>query len=237
MRKDKSYFHFKQFSIDHSRCSMKVGTDGVVLGAWVNVEGAARVLDVGTGSGLIALMLAQRCGPDTLIDAVELCEADAQQAQENVRVSRWPAKVKIYATAVQQFHPASRYDLIVSNPPFFMNSHLPPLKSREQVRHTSTLPFEELLSSVVRLLTEDGRCSVILPPAEGTLFTRMANQYGLFCTRRWEFYARAHKPAERLLLEFAKADAKMEEGRLIMFDGDDWSDDYKRLTSDFYLRL
>src|SRR4051812_9922250 len=111
-------FQFKQFKVNDDRCAMKVGTDGVLLGAWVNVTGAKTILDIGTGSGLIALILAQRTKAETIIDAVEIGEDDSQQANENVSNSPWPGKIEICQAAIQDFKSNHLYDLIVSNPPF-----------------------------------------------------------------------------------------------------------------------
>ena len=116
MSKSGSHFHFKQFSVRHDRSTMKVGTDGVLLGAWVNVDDSKRILDIGTGSGVIALMLAQRTTSDVLIDAVEVESDDAAQAKENVLQSPWPRRIDVHHTPIQNFHSDECYDLIVSQP-------------------------------------------------------------------------------------------------------------------------
>src|SRR5687767_8887834 len=119
-------FQFKQFSVAHDRSTHKIGTDGVLLGAWVDVRNAHSILDIGTGTGVIALMLAQRCAGDTCIDAVEMEKEDAAQAKENVARSPWPQKVNVVHAMIQAYTPKAEYDLIVSNPPYFINSFLSP---------------------------------------------------------------------------------------------------------------
>lgn len=239
MAKSGTHFHFKQFSVAHDRCTMKVGTDGVLLGAWAVVENAKTILDIGTGSGVIALMLAQRTPPDALIHAVELEQNDAQQAHENVVHSPWPDKVKIFPAAIQQFAGEARYDLIVSNPPYFINSQEPPDKRRLQTRHTVMLSFTELLGAATRLLKPAGSFQVILPYTEGLQFIELASQHGLYCTRQWSFRTRQAKPVERWLLAFARIPvAPIDTGEILLYSYDTvWDDSYTNLTRDFYLNM
>ncbi len=239
MAKSGTHFHFKQFSIAHDRCTMKVGTDGVLLGAWASIDNAKTILDIGTGSGVIALMLAQRTPADALIHAVELEQSDAQQAQENVAHSPWPDKVKIFPSAIQQFAGDALYDLIVSNPPYFINSQEPPDKRRLQTRHTVMLSFAELLSAVTRLLKPEGTFQVILPYTEGLQFIDLASQHNLYCTRQWSFRTRATKPVERLLLAFARIPARNRDtGEVLLYSHNTvWDDSYTNLTRDFYLNM
>lgn len=231
-------FRFKQFSLEDNRCAMKVGTDAVLLGAWVNVEGASRILDVGTGCGIIALMLAQRTANDVMIEGIEVERTDAEQAQENTNHSPWATRVTIHSVALQDFQSPAQFDLIVSNPPYFINSQLPPTAHRAQARHTQTLSFEELIYHSLRLLNANGRLAVILPFEEGNLFQSLAEQQGLFPTSRLAFYSRQGKPQERWLLEFSKIKLPIKEEQLILHgEGESWSDDYQNLTRAFYLKL
>src|SRR5579859_709466 len=131
---------------------MKVGTDAVLLGAWVSVAGAKRILDIGTGCGVIALMLAQRTNDDAIINAVEIEAADARQAKDNVLKSPWLKKVTVHQKAIQAFDIGERFDLIVSNPPYYVNSLLPPARARAQARHGKSLTAEELIDQSLRLL-------------------------------------------------------------------------------------
>lgn len=232
-------FQFKKFSIAQDRCTHKVGTDGVLLGAWVHLcETDRSILDIGTGSGLIAIMLAQRASPEAHIDAVELEAQDVYQARENVRRSPWPEKVHIHHTPLQQFFPGKQYDLVVSNPPYFVRSLLPPDEKRTRARHAHALSFSELIENTTRLLAPGGRLGVILPYAEGREFVVIALHFGLFILRQAVFRSRAHKSPERLLMEFSRE--KQDAGQLceiLLYEaGDQWSAGYKSLTGDFYLR-
>jgi tRNA1Val (adenine37-N6)-methyltransferase len=231
-------FHFKQFSIAQGGSAHKVGTDGVLLGAWVNIRETDRqLLDVGTGSGLIALMLAQRTHPESRIDAVEIQERDARQARENIQHSPWPQKINVHEVAIQEFLPEKKYDLIVSNPPYFEKSLLPPEKKRVGARHTQLLPFQDLLSTTSRLLKKQGRLALILPPVEGMRFLELAVNFHLIPIRKTSFRSRIDKPVERLLLELAFDTGMEPSTEIILYSsGEEWSEDYKDLTREFYLR-
>jgi tRNA1Val (adenine37-N6)-methyltransferase len=205
---------------------MKVGTDAVLLGAWVSVGNVKNILDAGTGCGVIALMLAQRS--NAIIDAIDIDKNSAEQASGNFRNSPFSGRLHAHHTTLQEFK--GKYDLIVSNPPFFSNSLLPPTGARQIARHTETLSYDDLLKA-----TTD-RLAVILPTYEGNLFREKAKAYGLFCNRSTSFYSRNGKPQERWLFEFSFAVSKEIRETLILY-GDDgkWSNDYVRLTESFYL--
>lgn len=236
--KSGSHFHFKQFSIAHDKSTHKVGTDGVLLGAWVNLIDVQRILEVGTGTGVISLMLAQRTSDSVTIDAVEIEEDDAIQAAENVRTSPWPEKIKIHHKAIQDFSSGKKYDLIVTNPPFFVNSWQPPQKKRSQARHAEQLTFEELLELSTKFLVDRGRLAVILPYQEGLKFIEQAAQFGLFCNRQCAFQSRDHKPIERWLLEFSRYPLEIQKESLVLYgQNDQWSGEYVRLTREFYLNI
>jgi tRNA1Val (adenine37-N6)-methyltransferase len=231
-------FHFKQFSVKQARSSHKVGTDGVLLGAWVNVEGVQHVLDVGTGSGVIALILAQRTSPNSKIQAVEIEETDVEQAKENILNSPWPDKVEVFHSSIQQFQNTLKYDLIVSNPPYFQNSWLPPEKNRSTARHTHELSFDDLLQSASRLLSEAGRLAIILPYTEAMDLIARARLYYLNVLRQLHFRSRSHKPVERILVELHRGPANNHIESLVLHsEHDKWSDEYRDLTKDFYLKL
>lgn len=229
-------FRFKQFDIHHDRCAMKVGTDGVLLGAWTHIQTPRRVLDIGTGTGVIALMLAQRTASDVIIDAVELDTIAASQARDNVLQSPWPAKVHVHPVSIQAFGYDVGYDVIVSNPPFFNNSLKPADHARAQTRHTDTLPFSDLLQAVKRLLHPQGKFSIIIPATEGVNLIREAFEVGLYCTRRCQVFTRPDKPVERLLLELGHASHPEEITELVLHEsGNQRSAAYAALTADFYL--
>jgi tRNA1Val (adenine37-N6)-methyltransferase len=214
---------------------MKVGTDAVMLGAWAMIGNEKRILDVGTGSGVIALMLAQRSRAETRVDAVELRKEDALQALENRNNSPWPEKIFIIPTGIQEHHPDYHYDHIVCNPPFFSKSLLPPTEHRSQARHDATLTSAELLSAVVRLLSPAGKFSLILPPPESEVFTQKANLSGLFLHRLTRFFTRPGKPQERSLMEFGFALQPADEDEMVLYaSGNRRTEKYRELTGEFY---
>jgi tRNA1Val (adenine37-N6)-methyltransferase len=232
-------FQFKKFTISQEGATHKVGTDGVLLGAWVNVNNCKSILEIGTGSGVIALMLAQRGGEGVKIEALEIQHEDAVQAKKNVANSRWCNQIKVHEIAAQKFSPGVDYDLIVSNPPFFTNSMLPPGDKRIKVRHTESLSFDDLLATARRFLKVDGRFAVILPTAESRLFKDIAfTKYQLFCIRQCEFRTRVDKPVERLLMEFSRDGKPTVKEELLLYNEDnEWSEQYQKLTADFYLKF
>lgn len=234
----KSHFRFKQFTVAHDRSTMKVGTDAVLIGAWTNVDNATTVLDIGTGCGIIALMLAQRTANSAHIHAVELDHESFIQAGENFINSPWPERLFVHHTSIQTFEPSLKYDLIISNPPFFNKSLQPPDERRGYARHTSSLSFSDLIRAVDRLLTSEGRFNVILPFHEGLEFMSLAETSRFVCTRQWKVKSKDHKPWERWLMEFRrnadKADI-IEYGEIVISGNDGhWSDDYIRMTKEFY---
>ncbi|HEY0654758.1 MAG TPA: methyltransferase [Chryseosolibacter sp.] len=230
-------FHFKQFTISHDQSSHKVGTDGVLLGAWVDISDAHRILDIGTGSGVIAIMLAQRTGAEAKIDAVELQEHDAVQAGLNVKKCPWSEKITVIHSAIQGFQPSHLYDLIVSNPPFFINSWLPPDESRSKARHAGDLSFPTLLQSAARLLSFEGKFAVVLPFTEANQFIELAKEFGLHLHRRMSFRSRQDKPVERLLIEFSRKPVDVKTEELVLYATDEeWTEEYRALTRDFYLK-
>ncbi|HEX8041030.1 MAG TPA: methyltransferase [Chryseosolibacter sp.] len=232
-------FQFKQFSVAQDLCTHKVGTDGVLLGAWVRVFRDDRhVLDVGTGSGLIALMLAQRSCGHAAVDAIDIEESDVIQAEGNVLRSPWKEKITVRHTALQHFFPEKKYDLIVANPPFFTAGVLPPAKRRSQARHTHSLPPADLLKHATRLLKTSARLGVILPFLEALTFIDLARSFGLALLRKTSVRSRPYKPVERILVELGFDGQPEAENELtIHHEGNRWSQEYIDLTRDFYLKL
>ncbi len=231
-------FRFKQFEVCHGGCAMKVGTDGVLLGAWCRVYGVkSKVLDVGTGSGLIALMLAQRFA-DAQIDAIDIDPAAINQAEENFARSPWYNRLICKQIALQDLAQSGcLYDAIVSNPPYFINSLKNPNIQRQTARHTDTLSYEELLNASKILLQEDGSLSLILPAeAEEDILT-LAAKTGFFPTRLVHVYSKPGKPVKRLLIELRKRKGlPCEQSQFyIESDSSPRSDEYTALTKDFYL--
>lgn len=217
---------------------MKVGTDGVLLGAWVNVQGKSNLLDIGTGCGVIALMLAQRTERNARIDAIDISEKDFHQAQKNFLSSPWKDRLTAYHSALQNFNPSKRYDCIVSNPPFFSNSLEPTDERRKKVRHTTTLTFEELILSSIRLMKPDGSLNLILPVKEGNRFIEIAVAQGLYCNRTTYFRTRRGKPVERILMELSFIKTIINSSEMLLYEeGKTPSAEYRSLTGDFYLNF
>lgn len=232
-------FRFKQFTIRQDRCPMKVGTDGVLLGAWVSTSAADRwVLDIGTGTGLIALMLAQRL-PGACIAGVDI--DSVEQARENAAASPWGDRLTFHTCAVQAFYDAP-FDLIVSNPPFFVDSLTCPDAGRTAARHAVHLTFEELCDAVLRLLTPAGRFALILPMQEAGRFLEVCAGR-LQPVRRTDVRTTPRHPAKRSLLELmrpaAAAAAGFERTELIIGTGEHecYTPEYRALTRDFYLKF
>ena len=231
-------FRFKQFHIEDSQCAMKVGTDGVLLGAWAPTTNdplsITHILDIGTGSGLIARMLMQRC-PEANIEGIDIDEAAVQQAREN--------GVNAYCSSLQEWQPEKKYDLIVSNPPYFQNSLKNPDASRKTARHTDTLSYNELLQHSARLLTENGLLALILPAEAENEVRQLAAAKNLFPVRVTRVYSKESKPARRVLMAFEKSTTSrrplvidFKEDTLILEDDKGGrSRPYQDLCRDFYL--
>jgi tRNA1Val (adenine37-N6)-methyltransferase len=238
-QKDKQ-FHFKKFSVRHDRSGMKVGTDGVLLGAWADVSQATHILDIGTGTGVIALMLAQRTQPFVKIEAIEIDKHAFEDVKENFISSPWSDRLMLHHGSVQDFTPTKQFDLIVSNPPYFQSSFKPANAKRVVARHTENLSFLDLLQASKRHLSEKGALNVVLPYTEGLQFISLASQNGFHCSRKWSFKSREDKPVERLLLEFLKNPTATKIGQLVLYNAskdEEWSEEYCKLTKEFYLKL
>jgi tRNA1Val (adenine37-N6)-methyltransferase len=235
-------FRFKQFTIFQDRTPMKVGTDGILLGAWADTVQAENILDIGAGSGLIGLMVAQR-NASAKITAVEIDETAYLEAKDNIQKSPWSDRVFIEHVSVQEFTRETHesFGAIISNPPFFTGGTFSYSQERNNVRHTVKLPHGELLMSVRRLLKPGGKFSLILPYLEGLRFCELAETYNLYCSRSQEVLPKADRPVERLLMEFTKEkpDHCREEPQLVIQKGgvNEWTDDFKKLTGDFYLNM
>ncbi|MFC2096527.1 tRNA1(Val) (adenine(37)-N6)-methyltransferase [Bacteroidota bacterium] len=231
------YFKFKQFTISQDKCAMKVGTDGVLLGAWANWANAENVLDIGAGTGLIALMIAQRSNAH--IDAIEIDEEACKQAKENVKNSPWNNSINIINQSFQEFSESvnKKYDLIISNPPYFQDSLFAPDKKRTDARHNSNLKLEDLIQGSENLLNDNGIISIILPYLEGNMFILKASEMGLYCIRQTNVLPKPNREPKRLLLEFRKEKMPLVEQELIieLNKRHEYSEAYRNLTKDFYL--
>ena len=231
------FFAFKQFTIHHDRCAMKVGTDGVLLGAWVNLSNSHRILDIGTGTGLIALMMAQRCN-DSNITAIDIDTEAVSQANENIQASPWKDRVIAIQQDIRSFHPNKSFDTIVSNPPYFINSLKSSDTQRNTARHTDTLSAEDLIRKTADLLTEDGYFSIILPTEQIEELIQISERVGLYPSRRTHVITRPGLMPKRTLMEFCKRETPFPTNQLVIeLDRHVYSEEYIALTRDFYLKM
>ena len=231
------FFTFKQFTIRHDRCAMKVGTDGVLLGAWTDVSHSCRILDIGTGTGLIALMLAQRC-PQASITAIDIDAEAVEQAHENILSSPWKDRVEVLLQDICTFPANQQFDSIVSNPPYFIDSLKCPDSQRNTARHTDTLDAKRLLESVARLLSDNGRFSIILPAEQTDLLIQSAYTQGLYPSRQTAVITRPGLSPKRILMEFQKKKEAFHPDELIIeLERLVYSVGFIALTKDFYLRM
>ena len=253
--KDNSIFHFKQFSVSHSRSSMKIGVDSVLIGAWANVDGKM-ILDVGTGCGIIALMLAQR-NPQARIEAIDIDEASVKEADENFFNSKWRSRLKATVISFTEFIKSrnDKFDLIISNPPYYDSGITEFNSSRVIARHQNTLSPSVILKEVAPILKDDGRVAMIFP---SELFEKIkveAERNGFNVTRIARVRRTPVLPYKRVLIEFMREDAFLEgEGmttnnknvdnqvlkweEITMFETEDSpTEEYQKMTHDFYLKF
>lgn len=233
-------FRFKKFSVRNEDSAMKVGTDGVLLGAWCDVEGAIRILDVGTGTGLISLMLAQRQS-EAIIDAIEIDDGAYREAVYNFNESVWRKRFNAINEDFNEYLRVStkKYDLIVSNPPFFTNGVLPPDKNRMHARHCMSLTFENLIIGASKLLTEDGRISIITPFDSKETIENIADDCGLKIKKLTIVYPKVDSAPKRLLWELSTTECDIIETSLVIEHGErhNYTDEYISLTKDFYINM
>lgn len=232
-----SYFNFKRFTINQDRCAMKVGTDGVLLGAWAMVGNEeCSILDIGTGSGVVALIVAQR-NENAIIDAIDIDAEAVEQAADNFELSPWGNRLSAQCSPLQEYNPSKKYKYIISNPPYFINS-LKADGGRAVARHTDTLSYDDLIEGVLRLLDENGVFTAIFPYVESNIFVALAASKGLFCNKRLEVKGAANKSVKRVLLCLSRN--RIEDlpiDTLIIENGERhiYTPKYIELTKDFYL--
>jgi tRNA1Val (adenine37-N6)-methyltransferase len=233
-----SYFKFKQFAIFQDRTPFKVGTDGVILGASADLSCVNRILDAGTGTGLIALMLAQRC--DAEIVAIEPDRDSFLQASENIRQSKWSSRINIENCSLQEYSSGDQlFDLIVTNPPYFIDSLRNPDHAKAGARHNVHLGNSDILQGASRLLCREGRLQLILPRVEGNLFIAEAAGYGFYCNSILKIRPLPTADIRRMVIGFSRTRTVVKESFLTIEKGPrhDFTEDYINLTKDFYLKF
>jgi tRNA1Val (adenine37-N6)-methyltransferase len=230
------FFVFKEFEVKQSKAAMKVGTDAVLLGAWCQFPSNGNILDIGTGTGIIAMMAAQRSC--SVIDAVEIDEEACSEASGNFQNSKWGSRINLYPISFQKYilQTSKKYDVIVSNPPYFSNSIQASSESRTMARHTCNLTFEELADGIASLLKGEGSFAIILPFIESGNFNCIAKRYGLYPERITSVQTTSTKPAKRILMQFGLHKITPTEDTLIIENEDhSYSVKYRNLTKNFYL--
>lgn len=233
-------FNFKEFSVKQDKTAMKIGTDGVLLGAWTSInQSPYSILDIGTGTGLIALQLAQRSSAG-LIDAVEIDNNAFEQTVENFELSNWSDRLYCYHASLSEFvdEIEDKYDLIVSNPPFYTDNYKSDNDSRNKARFTDSLSFEELTKSASSLLSENGIFSVIIPFKEENKFIELAKNHNLFPNRICRVKGNIESNIKRSLMEFTFTKKEITLTSLIIeIDRHQYTEEYKSLVKDFYLKM
>ncbi|MFM1878897.1 MAG: hypothetical protein RLZZ241_1763 [Bacteroidota bacterium] len=238
--KGSGLFRFKEFHIEQNRAAMKVGTDGVLLGAWASIDhNPQTILDIGAGTGLIALMLAQR-SEALQIDAVEIEPSAFETCTRNFEASPWCDRLFCYHAEASEFAEefGPDYDLIVSNPPFHLERVVSPHAGRDLARRQDFLPFEKLIYAVAQLLAPNGRFEVIIPFQGEEDFLNKANRFGLFPCRITRIKGNASSPVKRSLISLQREAQNLQSDELILEkDRNVYTEAYIALTREFYLKM
>lgn len=229
-------FNFKRFHVFHDKSSMKVGTDAVLLASLVEMSDYKEILDIGSGSGVISLICAQKSV--AYISAIDIDANSVEQANENFELSRWNNRLKASEISLQEFAKSAntKFGLLISNPPFFENALKSPIETRNKARHNDTLSSEDILKSARQLLQTNGKLAIILPFTEGEGFISIASSHQFYLQRRIEIQPKPSKIANRLALEFVLSPTESRtEYLIIREEGNDYTEAYRQVTKDFYL--
>lgn len=228
-------FRFKQFAIRQTHAAMKVGTDGAMLGAWVDLSDAKTILDIGTGTGIIAMMLAQR-NNNALIDAIEIDDQAVIDAEFNFQNCPWSDRINLIHSSIQTFIPKAKYDLIISNPPFFENSLKSSSYQKKTARHTDSLHYADIVEFALKHLSENGKVTLVLPVENAEKCIEYAETNNLFLSRICRVKPVPHKQYHRFLFELSKEKTKPIEEELVIETGmrHDYTDQYTEMCKAFY---
>ena len=233
-------FIFKEFTVNQDRCAMKIGTDSVLLGAWTSIDNAPNsILDIGAGTGVLALMMAQRSYADT-IDALEIDDNAYEQCVENFEHSPWGDRLFCYHASLEEFvdEMDQQYDLIISNPPFYNDTYKSENKQRDLARFTDAMPFRHLIESVAGLLSKKGRFSVVIPFVEEKDFIVLASKEHLYPIRIMRVKGTPPSDVKRSLIEFSFQETDINPEELTIETArHQYTEDYLRLTQDFYIKM
>lgn len=233
-------FQFKQFIVNQDQCAMKIGTDGVLLGAWTSIKtNPFSVLDIGAGTGILSLMLAQRCDAQ-VIEAIEIDDQAYEQCVDNFEQTNWNDRLFCYHASLEEFADEieNTYDLIICNPPFYSETYKTENKQRDLARFQDAMPFEVLLSSVKSLLSKNGVFSVVIPFSEEEHFINLALQIELFPKRITRVKGSLGTEIKRSLIEFTFTKKDIFTSELIIETArHQYTKDYINLTKDFYLKM
>ena len=234
-------FKFKQFAINQDRCAMKIGTDAVLLGAWCPIDNNPKsILDIGAGTGVLALMLAQRTNADQ-IDALEIDEEAYEQCVENFEASAWADKLFCYHAGLDEFvdEPEDEYDLIISNPPFYSEDFKTENEQRDLARFQDAMPFEDLIEAADLLLSENGLFAVVIPYKEEERFIDLCAEYELYPVKATRVKGSHKTPIIRSLLAFKRYELSVltADELVVEINRHEYTDDYINLTQDFYLKM
>lgn len=235
-----TYFQFKQFRVEQDRCAMKVCTDSCVFGAYINVSGAKRILDIGAGTGLLSLQVAQRS--EARIDAVEINPEAQAQATENFSASPWANRLILHSLSLQQFaaQPQPVYDVIFSNPPFFLASLKSEIAAKNTAKHTGDLFFEDILHFTQQHLSPEGRLYLLLPPAEALYFEKAAVKLGLYLSETVAVYTYVGGKCIRHIQTFTKAPDEALVTKQLFIRKEDkttYTPEFVELLQPYYLHL
>ncbi len=234
-----NFFRFKQFTINQENCAMKVGTDGCLLGAWAEIGNCKRILDAGCGTGLIAIMAAQR-NLEASITAIEIDAVAAEQAVKNAESSPWSNRIEIINKDYLNYTPDKAFDTIISNPPYFVNSMKCSDEQRNKARHDDTLTSYALLSHSHKLLRDEGKLSIIIPADLRDIWYKDAQETGFKTSRETFVHTRPDAPAKRVLMEFIKSRTEIATctRHFTLEDSPGhYTEEATGLLKDFYLKL